>query len=239
MFIGTLLDKVKTALQSQVCDYCEQKTAPGEPFCGRCQETLGIRTPQAVMDIPGFLCHAATTFNPAVKKILYGHKFHARRENTPKLASLLIQYWRNLLPELESGIHPENVLVAAIPPHGNEQSRVSPIAAKFARHFGYDFQPDTLIWAKDVKPQHSIHDKRQRFLNLDRSLDVNHTLITDHARIIIVDDLTTTGATLHEASRAFQGERLRGKRLEVVSLAVTKVPFGQQAQSRLSQYDPD
>lgn len=233
MFIDSLLEKVKTALQSNHCQHCEHKTVQDEPFCVRCQETFGIRTPQSIIDIPNFLCHAATTFNPAVKKILYGHKFYGRSEHIPALAALLRLYWQHLLPELHSGVHPENVLVAPIPPHAGEQSRVAPIAAKFARHFGYDFQPDALVWVKDVKPQHSIHDKKQRFLNIARSLEVNHKVISAHGRVIIVDDLTTTGATLHEASRVFHGERLRSKQLEVVSLAITKVPFG--LQGRISE----
>jgi predicted amidophosphoribosyltransferase len=191
-----------------------------------------LRTPQAVIDIPGFLCHGATTFSPAVKKLMYGHKFYAQPENTPKLAALLVDYWQRFLPQLEN-VHPENVLVVSLPPHAGERDRVAPMASRFARHFGYEYQPQALVWAKDIKPQHTIHDKRQRFLNVSMSLAVDYSLISEHARILIVDDITTTGATLHEASRVFHGERLRAKRLDVITLAVTKVPFG--LQTRFSE----
>lgn len=237
MFIDTFIDKVKIALKSQTCAGCDQKPSANDRFCRRCGEKLGIRRPEAILDTPYCAIHAATNFNPNIKRVLYGHKFHNRREHVPQLAGLLIQYWESIPAKMGfSAVHPENVLVVPIPPHHGENSLIDVFATQFARHFGYDYRHDVLTWMRDVKPQHRIHDKQQRLSNISQSLYLKSGIVSGYEKVIVVDDITTTGATLLEASRAFRNEaaNLPGQN-SVVCLAVSRVPLG--AQIRSSELD--
>src|SRR5690606_16470559 len=111
MFIETFFEKVKSALQTPVCLRCEQKLEEERQFCQFCQELLAIREPRPLLQNQRVALHAATTFNAAVKKVLYGHKFYNRLEYVPQLAGLLVEYWANVpTPQGWSVAHPENVL---------------------------------------------------------------------------------------------------------------------------------
>lgn len=234
MFIDTFIDKVKLALASSTCVYCEQKLQDGVKFCGRCSEKLGLRQPKAILSSPSCAIHAATNFNPNIKRILYGHKFYNRVEHIPVLSGVLTQYWENLPPS--SGfkvIHPENVLVVPIPPHHGELSRIELFASQMARHFGYDYRPDLLSWMRDIKPQHRIHDKQTRLQNISQSLYLKSGVISGYEKVIVVDDITTTGATFLEAARAFRSEAANPEETgnKLICLAVTRVPLGAQIRS--------
>lgn len=233
MFIGTILERVKTALQNQSCLLCQQKLHGSSQFCEQCTEKLGIREPDPIIDMPFCLIHAATTFNPTVKKLIYGHKFHNRTEHISQLVGLLIQYWQSLPPYLSlNEVHPENVLVVPIPPHEGNVSLIDMFASRFARHFGYDYQHDVLNWMRDVRPQHRIHEKERRFSNVAQSLRLKSGIVSGYEKIIVVDDITTTGATLLEASRAFHDEVGRLHRQhDLICLAVSQVPIGAQLRS--------
>lgn len=232
MFIDTFIDQVKVALRNSTCVACQQKLQTHGKFCPRCHEKMGIRQPEPILSTPNGAIYAATNLNPSIKRILYGHKFHNRVEHVPQLSALLIQYWETIPPSTGfQVVHPENVLVIPIPPHTGEVSRVDRFASQFARHFGYDYRHDALTWMREVKPQHRIHDKQTRLVNISQSLYLKSGLVSGYEKVIVLDDITTTGATLLEAGRAFGNEAAHHhypERGKVVCLAVARVPLGAQ-----------
>jgi predicted amidophosphoribosyltransferase len=234
MFIGTFIEKVKMALQNPVCLLCNNRLGTPDQFCVSCQDKLGIRHPEPIIDNAYCHCHAATTFNPTVKRLVYGHKFYNRIEHISQLTGLLVEYWDRAQPFLcFDKVHPENVLVIPIPPHAGQPSLIDMFASRFARHFGYDYHHQALSWIRDVRPQHRIHEKAERFSNISQSLYLKSGLVSGYEKIIVIDDITTTGATMLEASRAFRNEVGTPSRWQddVICLAVTKVPLGTQSRS--------
>lgn len=228
MHIATLFEKVKAALKSLVCLYCAQKlSANSAQFCLQCQDVLSLKQPQALVDQPGFVCHAASHFSPTIKKLIYGYKFYAQTQHEEKLAGLLIHYWESLLAQSQMSVtHPENVLVVPVPPHRAHNSHVEGFARRFARSFGYDFRPGTLYWQRRIEPQHTLPEKQARFRNIANSLQVSQKGLRGHDLIVVIDDLTTTGATLQEANRALRASFAHPEQMELVTLAVAKVPLG-------------
>lgn len=194
-----------------------------------------MRRPDPVLQNAYCAVHAATNFNPQIKRILYGHKFHNRLDHVPLLAGLLKQYWDSLPPQFGfKVVHPENVLVVPIPPHAGEPSLIENFALQFAKHFGYDYRPDLLSWRREIKPQHRIHDKQQRLNNIHKSMHLKSGIVSGYEKVIIIDDMMTTGATLLEASRAFRSESADAAEIvarKLFSLVVTRVPLGAQIRS--------
>lgn len=232
MRIGTFFERVKTALQSGVCLHCRQKANVEFQFCClRCREVLGFRSPQAVTSSEGFPCHAATSFNATVRKVLYGYKFYGQQEREPLLAGLLTNYWADLPDSATiTRIHPKNVLVVPVPPHEGKASRVDGFAKRFARYFGYDYRPDVLCWTREVAPQHTLLERRERLRNIAGGMALRHDLGGTYQRIVVTDDLMTTGATLREACRALrgmtsgqEGQDTAGR--EIIGLTVSRVPL--------------
>lgn len=167
-----------------------------------------MRPATPLLQTAAFDAYAAARLTPALKRRLYGYKFYQRRDYAPLLAELLIHYWESLQANgsaFSAGerIHPEQTLVIPIPPHSDSPNRVDAFAREFARQFEYDYQPDLLRWSRSVSPQHHLSDKRARLKNVAQSLEAARPdFLTGYWHIVILDDLTTTGATLREAVRA-------------------------------------
>jgi predicted amidophosphoribosyltransferase len=220
-----------------MCRACGVDIRLDELFCARCGQVLGLRPARPLARTSAFRIYAATTLTPAIKKHLYGYKFYRRRDALPLLADLLIHHWRQLAEEssavgYSAPIRPERVLVLPIPPHSGKNSLVTPLAARFARGFDYDCRPRALHWVREVQPQHTLLNHRERLRNIARSLGAERECLTGYRRIIIVDDLTTTGATLREAVRAVrQADGRDGLPVDVVTLAVSAITRGEQGSS--------
>ncbi len=223
--LATLLEKFKIAIQDPECLFCHADLTGSQPFCQHCTNRLGLREAHPILRVGLFQSHAATLFNPAFKRLLYQYKFHHKTQHTDTLVALLTQYWQQqpVLPE---------VLVTSIPAHPQRQDTVAPIAMKFARYFGYPYQAGLLEWCRKVEPQHTLFGKRKRYENLLGSLQVNSDGVAGGKTILIVDDLTTTGATLYEANQALHRSRLSVDK--TFGLALSYVPLA--FQRRLLPY---
>lgn len=198
-----------------------------------------------MVETPVFRAYAATIFTPALKRRLYGYKFYRRHEHLPVMTELLIHYWKEVLLHATEACHPEHTLVIPIPAHWGAESRVEAFAKGFARHFEYDYQPQILQWCREVQPQHSIADKRARFQNIAQSLRVSQSsCLHGYRHLLLIDDLTTTGATLREAVRAlyaeltdsgvlvfgnlYQPSEQRSDIPKLMTLALASIPLGLQ-----------
>jgi predicted amidophosphoribosyltransferase len=79
-----------------------------------------------------------------------------------------------------------------------------------------------------VLPQHSLLKKTQRIQNLQDAFDtpLPPLMLPDGGIIIILDDLTTTGATLSQAIKAMQAQQASlSKPAKVLGLAFSYVPI--------------
>jgi predicted amidophosphoribosyltransferase len=186
-------------------------------FCDTCLQQLSVRDAFPLTRTAQVRTYAAMLFNAQNRTLLYGHKFRQKERYTDLLTRLLVSYWEQILASapldlaqdmvwVEKG-NAQAITVVPIPPHGEESSHLAPIAEAFAKHFGYAYEPELLQWGRTVQPQHKLSGKKRRFANVQGSLNVvyqdNPKRLLTTRRILVIDDIHTTGATLHEASQAF------------------------------------
>ena len=93
-------------------------------------------------------------------------------------------------------------------------------AEEFCRFGGYSYNPDVIVRVKDTKPQYKL-TKSQRAKNLWQAFKVNKEKLAD-GKILIIDDICTTGATFEEMIREFRKNGIE----DIVCLAAT-TPFGE------------
>lgn len=218
--LATLLDKLKYAMRTPTCHACPSEIGPGEAFCRPCLERLSLRDPAPLLIAGKFELHAATLFNPMLKHRLYGYKFYGKQQHAEMLADLMALYAE------KSGLQ-KNLILTTVPAHEQRPEHLAPVAQILAERLQAPYQPGLLQWTRSVTPQHTIHSKRKRLENLQGSLEA--TRLTARAQgktILLIDDLTTTGATLLEASRALH----RAGLTDVKGLALTYVPLAFQRQ---------
>lgn len=227
MRLATFFERLKSAISDPICQACEQNTIAAEQFCRACQQKFNIRLQRVPIQLPDALCYSATTFNPAIRRLIYRHKFNNAYANSQPLASVLIHGWEGSPERIALNLSsPERVLVMPIPAHGKGYFSVDAFAKRFARYFGYDYRKDWVSWRRNVEPQHRIHHRQQRFLNIAQSLLFKHESdLAQYEAILIIDDLTTTGATFQEVCRAYYELPGKPASAKLICLAVTQVPL--------------
>lgn len=114
-------------------------------------------------------------------------------------------------------------LVIPVPMHpkrrrerGHNQTEVLCTAALRGVSSSFQYAPEALVRVRDTPPQQSLK-KEKRLTNVLMSMRAEPTLIKNRT-CIVVDDVTTTGATLHEAKRSLLEAGAR--KVWCISLAV-------------------
>ncbi len=212
-------------MRTPACAQCQRSFAENQTtlLCTACLKRLGFRAAAPLLQERCLSLHSATLFNAEMKRVLYGYKFYQRNGAQEILTSLLTEYWRPLNAARSHALHPESIAVVGVPPHSPERIHTASLARVFARAFQYDLRPQLLSWQRPVERQHEIADKAERLRNIHHSLQAIPDVVKTYSLIIIVDDLSTSGATLREASRAIHAADPGRPSDSVVALAVSKM----------------
>jgi predicted amidophosphoribosyltransferase len=65
----------------------------------------------------------------------------------------------------------------------------------------FELKTNILIKVKETEHQARIKDRRVRLKNLENSYAVKNEASLENRNVILIDDITTTGATLNEARK--------------------------------------
>lgn len=195
-------------------------------FCGSCAAPLhGCR----------MLCHPRAPFlmgaagdyaDPVLRTLVRALKFGRLRNAADPLADLLIYYCARLPVELRGfTVVPVPISRERMRERGFNQSAL--IAERFARFFGLPLSKDALVRTGHRTPQSEIADHAERRRNIRECFAVNahgknkkgaSMFMHDHARVILIDDVTTSGATFTEAAHTLRAWGTR----KILALAVAK-----------------
>lgn len=210
-----------------LCRWCEARFAFDRPRCAGC--ALPWNATQAALAGDGDLrcvrCRLAPPpWSRAVAGVDYGYpwdrqladlKFHQRLD--PIVALL-----RPLLARLHD-VHGSDVRVVAVPlsrerlrERGYNQSWE--LARRLARALALETRADALFRARDTGHQLGLH-RDARCANLQGAFVVmpRHAAWVRGARIALVDDVLTTGATAHAAVRTLRAAGARDVQVWVVA----------------------
>ncbi len=199
------------------CVFCGRVIAPGTKICRACAETITPVNTFRCMNLPGtgqnIPCGILYPYEGPIRDSIIRFKFYGEKENS--------DFYAEQLAKLIQSHAPVPDLVTAVPissqrkkKRGYNQSEL--IARKTAETLG-------LPYAECLK---KIHDNREQHL-LPRSERIRNVrgvyrAVEEEAKgkkILLIDDIITTGSTLCECCR----ELLRGGAKTVVCAAVAQV----------------
>jgi ComF family protein len=203
------------ALLPKKCVGCQEL---GSFMCGRCSSKL----PRAHPPKQSYISALFDYRNPTTKQSIWQFKY----KNLRGLADFFGErLYEEILGDLSEELlfsKKEQLLLVPIPLHprrlrerGYNQSEllVKSILNNDANQL-FKFSPDVLVRVRETKPQAKKEARSARIQNLRGAFNSNRVL---GKKIILVDDVTTTGATIEEARNVLLAAGARSVRAYTVA----------------------
>ena len=149
--------------------------------------------------------------DPEVRRLV----LHLKRYNDRPLAAALTRRLCDTLSELESDFYamhgcrttalvPVPLHISQLRKRGFNQSEL--IARSLAREHPHRKVYTGLIASLRHTRKQALLSREARYRNMVNTLARTHKKLPDHALVVLIDDVTTTGATLQEARLQFSSE---------------------------------
>ena len=115
--------------------------------------------------------------------------------------------------------------VVPVPLHENrikkrKYNHMELVCEEFSKISGFSCKFDLIKRIKDTKPQYKLN-KAQRMINLSDAFEVYPQNVLPDKKILIIDDICTTGSTFEEMVKAFNNVGI----CDITCFATT-TPFG-------------
>lgn len=193
------------------------------PFCPACETYLGIRSdprtlcsscrrkleqnaqgpfvaPKNTLSIEGFYALGAYGSEPLttlIHKIKYQRKEWVLEALRPAMAGAVA---RSNLSRIIDVAVPVPLYPSRLRERGFNQAQL--IALELGHILNIPIEPHALKRIRATKPQMSLREPAQRRRNVQRAFEAHCTESLKDRTILLVDDVTTTGATLQECAKA-------------------------------------
>ncbi len=187
-----ICDRCVAALSILEPPFCRICAAPGLPeLCPRC-----TRTPRHFDGIRAPYHHAG-----AIRQAIHNFKYDGIRAAAPRLGELMAQFLLN---------HPlPTDVVTAVPMHPRRlrergYNQAGLLAHHVAERTGLAEAPTLLQRVRHVNPQAGTAHGAERAANVSGSIALSNEQNISGARILLIDDVATTGSTLDVCAQALK-----------------------------------
>lgn len=180
------------------CPYCDKLINSGALFCNECKESFSTITYRTYAK-GGFPCISATPFTANFAEAIKRFKFSNRRQYAFSLACAMADAITKEYAEEEFDY------IVYVPIHkikkrerGYNQSRL------LAKNLSYILEipvADVLVKVRNNETQHTIIHATKRAENVKGAFKVTCKETIKDKRILLIDDIITTGSTLGECAR--------------------------------------
>lgn len=167
-------------------------------MCSQCYDTLEHLPVEINRIFNGINIYCAGEYSKNLQKMIRGLKYHRQSDLAYYQAKFMYEYWQRLGLEGDFQIIP----VPIYPKRKKKRkyNHMDIVGEEFAKLTGYTLNTQLIKRIKDTKPQYNLK-KSQRLVNLDKAFEVDKTKLIEGKRLIIIDDICTTGSTFEEMIR--------------------------------------
>lgn len=226
------LDSLLDLVFPPACVNCEARIHTREPLCAACASSITLHqtffcgTCRARLPEAKRVCHPAAPYllgaaadyaSDPIRSLIHALKFEYAQNAGLFLGNLLARYAASL------GFDWRERVVVPIPlgerrarERGFNQSGL--IAERLAATLGCRLETKNLLRSRNTAPQSELKEMEERRGNVEGCFALRNAEALKGVRVVLVDDVTTSGATLHEAARTLRAAGARG----IVALTIAK-----------------
>jgi ComF family protein len=203
------VEAVVSVLSPPACASCDTRVPMMHAFCKECADSC-VR-PSAHVST-----YAAFAYGGAIARAIVRYKFESRPDLSRPLGDLLV---RALPVDLEAN------LVVPVPLHPTRlaergYNQAALLATRLAQHLSVPLSALALARTRNTPKQTSL-ERTARLANVADAIRARPNSRLSGARVLLVDDVRTTGATLSVCSRALLAAGARDVVTAVVAVAET------------------
>ncbi|NTV22441.1 MAG: ComF family protein [Candidatus Yonathbacteria bacterium] len=208
--IRPIINFICEALFPSQCTGCGKI---GTFLCDTCRASIPPAEPSADKEVRAVWSYR----HPTVHRIIWNLKYEGIRAVAPVCAEALYDMIAEDIAEESLVGSNEEMLVIPIPlSRARLKTRGYNHTEDIARALVTSFSDsnlvlatDILIKTRDTKPQMSLANKSERLRNLIDAFTVSHSSRIIGRTVILIDDVTTTGATIAEARKTLRAAGAR------------------------------
>lgn len=209
MKFAQLTDFVLDLLFPRRCTWCDQVV--GFSACEECdRQSMVAKLPDAPLvlhdddrtaEFLGLL-HACYRYQNPVDKAILRFKFNNEPALATTLGDCLIKTFENCgLQGYYDLIIPVPISQEATKTRGFNQSAL--MAARLSHGTGVAYQENVLVKHRNTERQ-MLKNREERIVNVKDAFRVDKPVLVEGKRILLIDDVVTTGSTLNECAKALR-----------------------------------
>ena len=205
-FVAIIINTLAKMIFPERCIRCDTR---GSALCAPCLKGIPLADPTGDDAVYGVFDYG----NKTVQKTIHDAKYYRKSEALLALAGASAPYISEYISDYLQSLSAETIVLVPIPQHKQKDRargfNQSLLIARALTHSIEGAVVQTILKkTRATKPQAHTQGKRERLENLVGSMTARRD-IDPHKLYIIVDDVTTTGATVLEAMRALKHVGIR------------------------------
>jgi ComF family protein len=186
-----------------ICQRCESQLEPArEPRCSRCWRllspgsTCGAAHNEALLSV-----RSAFVYGPIARELVHALKYRGLTALARPMAQLMAGRMAEQLENVD--------LIVPVPLTAHRRrirghNQAEGLSSHLARIFGLEHDPGVLRRRGRSVPQARSASASERYRNVTGAFAVARDTSARHRRVALIDDVTTTGATLVSCAEALR-----------------------------------
>jgi len=211
------LDKLLDWIYKKRCYFCKS-SKESVKMCSKCYDELDFLPVKPNRIHNDIRIYCAGVYSKNLQKMIRGLKYHNQKDLAYYQAKFMYEYWQKLNLEGDYEIIPVPIF------HKRKKQRkynhMELVAKEFSTLTNYEINFNLIKRIKDTKPQYKLN-KAQRLDNLYNAFEVDKNHIHKNKKILIIDDICTTGSTFEEMIK-----ELNKNGIYDITCFATTTPFG-------------
>lgn len=217
-----------SSLRSEPCPLAPRAALQGNSFsflCPSCSQKIQINTG---LDRKTGLAAAVSYSDEIPRQLIAVLKYQKIKTAAVPLGEILSRYIENCLPAEASAqagkLEIKNYFIVPVPLHWHRErergfNQVNLIAEQLSRKTGWPVLKNVLKRIRNTPSQVELKEKKKREMNVRGCFAVENPEFLAGKNIIILDDVSTSGATMREAIKTVRKSGAK----KIIGLVVAKV----------------